>query len=191
MHPLLRYVLIATPLSALVFYALAGGFASWDGRVTSFRPSAVEDPAVLTVLVVDDAGDGTEVDWPADLVGSLKLKADPTGTPPNDIPENAPYTQKLPFTLFYTLKAGDDDAVSHPIRLAQPISVAVLVWVVGFLLFNMWRSGSPFSWEDRNSELPPPMPSGQGQAAPAPPAARSKKGPPPPRRRTGGGRRRK
>ena len=61
--------------------------------MVSFRPSAVEDPAVLTVLIVTDEGGRTEADWPSDIVRELRLDVDATGTPPNKLPEDAPITE--------------------------------------------------------------------------------------------------
>ncbi|MCA9570712.1 MAG: hypothetical protein KC656_22885, partial [Myxococcales bacterium] len=62
MHPLLRYVLVGTPLAVLVFLGLSNFFTQWDGHAVSRRPAPSDDPAVFTVLVVTDDETTTEVD---------------------------------------------------------------------------------------------------------------------------------
>lgn len=190
MHPLLRYALVGTPLALLVFLGLSDFATRWDGHVVSQRPAGAEDPAVLTVLVVDAEGEGTEVDWPAAVVRPLDLAIDPTGTPPNKIPETAATTSKDRFTFQFTVTPAEGEARVVPTTSARAVSLAVLAWVMGLALFNLMRSGSPWSWEARRLELPPPQPgSTQVPAAPTGPRI-PQHGPPPPKRRRGGGRRR-
>ena len=192
MHPIVRYVLIATPLCVLLFLALASFFTSWEGHVVSHRPAPSEDPAVYTVLIVTEDGDGLESDWPAELVRGLDLQIDPTGTPPNKIPEEAARTRKAPFALFFTVTPDGEESEIVSTSSARNLSVAIVAWFVGLFLFNMYRSGSPFSWEARERALPESQdanlqmhqdPNAQRRAA-------SRKGPPPPRPRRGQGRRR-
>lgn len=191
MHPMLRYLLFATPIAALIFLTLSAFFTGWEGHVVSFRPAAVEDPAVLTVLIVTDEGDGTEADWPADVVRDLNLRVDPTGTPPNKVPEDAATTLKSAFNLHFTVTPTEGGTVVVRTTSGRALSAAFVAWLLGIFLHNMWLSGSPFSFEPREHELPAPLASGSssggGQVAKAPP--RSRKGPPPPRPRRGQGRR--
>ena len=192
MHPALRYALIATPLAALLFLALSGFFAAWDGHVVSQRPAGSEDPAVFTVLIVTDPSTYTEADWPAELVSDLNLRVDPTGTPPNEIPADAAYTSKSRFQLYYTLAPAEGDTQVIYTTNARGLSAALLAWIAGFFGFNMWRSGSPFSWEAREHVLPELLDNQAGPTQDPQVAARAahKKTKPPPKRRRGQGRRR-
>jgi hypothetical protein len=192
MHPLARYFLVATPLAVLLFLALASFFTAWEGHAVSHRPPPTEDPAVYTVLIVTEGGDAMEVDWPADVVTDLPLDVEITGTPPPTIPDDAPATRKQRFALFFTVTPDEGESRVVPTTSPRAISGAIIAWVLGLALFNMWRSGSPFSWEVRARELPTPLdPDLQmHRDAAAERRSQSRKGPPPPHRRRGQGRRR-
>lgn len=197
MQALLRYALVATPLAVLMFLALAGFFSSWDGHVVSHRPARVEDPAVFTVLIVTDDGDGTEHDWPADLVRTLDLDIDPTGTPPRTVPDDAAATSKSRFAMHFTLTPPDGPTRVQPTLQASALYIPVLAWLVGLFLHNMWLSGSPFSLERRETVLPEgnldpsrDRAGSGGSGSGGGPRTRGRQGPPPPKPRRGRGRRR-
>lgn len=192
MHPLLRYMLIATPLAVLVFLWSANFFTSWTGHAVSFRPTQIEDAPVLKVMILDSDRNGFEVDWPSEVVDPLKLKTDRTGVPPNSAPEGAPETMKTPFSLTFSITPAEGEVQWVPTTSPRSLSVAALMWMAGLFLHNMWLSGSPFSWERRELELPETQkPTGATQPdAKAAARARSKQGPPPNKRRRGQGRRR-
>lgn len=196
MHPLLRYVLVGTPLAVLLFLGLSDFFTQWDGRAVSRRPAPTDDPAVFTVLVVTDDGATTEADWPADVVKSLALPVEVTGTPPPRIPETAVRTTKPRFAFYFTTTPPGAETQIVRTTSARSVTGAVVAWVLGLAFFNMWRSGTPWSWEAREVPLPVSQggtlqtdlrPTGGGE--PERPR-RPGKGPPPPKPRRGGGKRR-
>ncbi len=190
MHPLLRYVLIATPLCAVVFLVSSGFFYAWDGQVVSQRPSPEEDPAALRVLIVGGDGSTTEQDWSADLVRELKLRVDATGLPPTQIPPNAARSTKPRFGTFFTVTPSGEEARTIYPSMAGPVSLTGILWVLGLLLHNMLRSGSPFSWEPRGVAPVPTQPHGVSvPQGPASTPSRPQQGPPPGKPRRGRGRR--
>ncbi|MCB9682429.1 MAG: hypothetical protein H6733_13260 [Alphaproteobacteria bacterium] len=191
MHPLVRFVLVATPLGVLLFLVLAGFFTAWEGHAVSHRPAQVEDPAVYTVLIVTDDGRGLESDWPAKVVEPLGLSVDVTGVPPNKIPDTAAVTRKSRFATFFTVVPHDGESIAVSTLSARALSTAVMAYVLAFFLHNMWLSGSPFSWEIKERAVPDaPTDSPEALTEAQRKRARSKQGPPPPRPRVGGGRRR-
>jgi hypothetical protein len=189
MHPLLRYVVVATPLAVLLALALSGFFTAWDGRAIQARPAAAPEAPTRAVLVLADDGSYTEHAWPADLVQRLDLRSDVTGVPPNKPPEDAPRTLKSRFQVFFTVVPDGGASEAVPTLTARALSGAVLAWVLGLALFNMGRSGSPFSWERVERVLPTPEPAAGVVPPPPAAAARPQKGPPPPKRRKGARRR--
>lgn len=195
MHPLLRYVLVATTLCAGVFLLSSAFFSSWNGVVISHRPPPADaNPSVLRVLIVDEGGAFTEQDWPREMVERLELNVDASGIPPTRLPEDAPRTNKGAFSLFFTVTPNEGGSEAVPTTSAQALSISALLWVLGLLVHNMIRSGSPFSWEPKGVTLPEAQP--HGVTVPPPPGStpatprRSQPGPPPPKQRRGGGRRR-
>lgn len=188
MKGLLKYTLVATPLAVIAFLMLSSFFTSWDGHAVGFRPSRVADPAVYAVVIVDEAGDAIEHNWPGQLVKDLALPVNTSGFAPRKLPEDTPTSRKARYSTFFTVKKGDEPSRAVPTVNPQAISVAVLLWMLGLALRNMWASGSPFQIEAREFALP----SGQsGSGTPAAPTQRTrgKQGPPPGKRRTGKGRR--
>lgn len=186
MHPLLRYVLIATPLAALVFLLASDIHRAWDGHVVSHRPIPEAGSDTRTVLIVDDARDGTEAIWPASAIEGLPMQVDPTGTPPLRLPEGAAATSKSRWSLFFTIRPAEGPARVIPTYSARTLSLAALLWVLGLAIHNMLRSGSPFAWEARDLDLPEAQ-GATGQVTPPAPARkpRSRKTAPPPRPRRG------
>lgn len=191
-HPLVRYVLVATPAAVLVFLLLCDLHRGWSGTVVSRRPLVSETATTQTVLIVDNDGDGVEATWPLTATEGADLVIDPTGTPPLRLPEGAPRTFKPRGALWFTVTLDDGTERTVPTTNPRALSLAVLLWLVGLAVHNMLRSGSPFSWSPGDLDLPAPQPaSGQPAPDPSPSAApRSRKGPPPPKPRRGGGRRR-
>jgi len=185
-HPLLRYVLIATPIAALVFLLASDVHRAWDGRVVSHRPVPEQGSAVRTVLIVDDDRNGTEAVWPEAAVEGLTLQVDPTGTPPLQVAENAARTTKTRWGLWFTVDPPDASPRVVPTYSARTLSLAALLWVLGLAVHNMLRSGSPFAWEARDLDLPPPQ-DASGQVTPTGPSRkpRSRKTAPPPKPRRG------
>ncbi len=190
MHPLLRYVLVATPLAILAFLLLSDVHRAWDGHVVSIRPVPEGGSVTRTVLIVDDDRHGTEAVWPTEFVEGLPVQVDPTATPPLTIPDDAARTQKPRWSLWFTVQPNGGSARAIPTYSARTLSVALLLWMVGLAIHNMLRSGSPFSWVRGDLSLPASQPTTGQAPAPSATKARSRKGPPPPRRRRGAGRRR-
>jgi hypothetical protein len=194
MHPLLRYALLATPLAALVFLWSADFFTTWSGQVVSVRAATTVDAPVLRVLVVEEDRSYYEIDWPKAVVDPLDLDVDNTGVPRTKLPEDAPTTSKDRFSLSFTVTPNEGATKVVPTTSARALSLAFVTWLLGLFLHNMWLSGSPWSWERREFELPKNQEqgtSGQPQEDPqAAKRARSRKGPPPARKRRGAGRRR-
>ena len=190
---LLRYVLIATPLSVLIFLAISGFFSSWNGHAVSVRPTTSESPASYTVLIVNYSGDHSEVSWPANIVESLDLPFNPTGIPPTTIAEAAPKTKKLSYTLSFTVQqpetekaegASEDAQATQTGAMTSPqtLAIALLIWLIGLGIHNMVLSGSPFDLTRRPKRLAQLAPAGQV----APTKRRGSKGPPPQRNRKRG-----
>ena len=192
---LLRYVLFATPVSALIFLGISGFFSSWNGHVVSVRPTTSDSPANYTVLIVDYSGDHSEVSWPANIVESLNLPFNPTGIPPTTIDEAAPKTTKLGYTLSFTVQeaqkddgANENESEDAPATQTgattspQTLAIALLIWLLGLGIHNMVLSGSPFDLTRRPKKLPQLAPAGQV----APTKRRGRKGPPPQRHRKRG-----
>lgn len=186
MHPLLRYVLVATPLAVLVFLGASDIHRAWDGHVVSHRPVPEQGSATRTVLIVNEAREGTEATWPADAVEGLPLQVDPTGTPPLRTPEGAARTTKARWGLWFTVTPADGAARVVPTYSARSLSLAALLWMLGLAIHNMLRSGSPFAWEPRDLDLPE-LQDGTGQVTPTAPSRkpRSRKTAPPPKPRRG------
>jgi hypothetical protein len=189
MNGFMRYALAATPVCVIVFLTWSFFFTSWDGKVVSFRPVQAEEPATYRVLIVTDDRDTSEADWPAQVVRDLQIPGDATGLPPMRIPETAPATSKSSFSLsFEVQREGESKKVVSTLS-ALPFYSSVLLWLIGLVVHNMWLSGSPWSAERRELELPSnPQAAGQPTQGPAKP--RGRKGPPPQKRRVGQGRRR-
>jgi hypothetical protein len=184
-----RYALAATPISLLVFLYLSSFFTTWGGQVISFRPSQVEEPAVLSILIVTDDRTEKELLWPAELVSSLQVPANITGIPPVTLPEDGPVTTKSPFTLQFEITQKDQPKKVVSTLSARALYSAVLLWVLGFFLNNMRISGSPWSFTPSAFKLPPPMPTGGNNGEGPGQGSTSRKGPPPGKRRRGQGRR--
>jgi hypothetical protein len=184
MHPLLRYLLVATTLCLLLFLGLGGFFTSWDGHVVSRRPSAPGAHALDTVLIVTADGNNTEVTWPADTVAALDLPIDAHGTGPARLPKNAAPTHKSRFGFHFTVSADDGAILAHtPVRRAA--IVAVLAWIVLLVGANVLRSGSPLSFEPRAQPSTAPDAMAPAPAPPTSRASKSRPGPPPRKPRRG------
>lgn len=191
MHPLVRYALIVTPVSVLVFLVLSGFFDAWHGRVVSYRPSPSEEPAVLQVLVVAPDRTYSEHAWPADLVRDLTLPPNPSGVPSVKVEPEGPETTKNRFALSFDVSPAEGPTRRQPTTSARALSSAVLLWLLGLALHNMYLSGSPFSWAPRTRELPETSPrTGEIPQAAQRRRTRGRPGPPPPKPRRGQGRRR-
>lgn len=193
MHPLLRHLLVATPLCAVVFLVSSGFFTSWSGEAVSHRPPPVDtDPAVRRVLVVAADGSHGEHDWPKEVVETHVPRTDPTGIPPSTLPDGLARTNKDRFALFFTVTPETGESVVVPTTSPRALGLALIAGALAVLGLNMVRSGSPFSWAPRGVSLPEAQPRAL-QVPQAPDAAgrrRSEPGPPPPKPRRGGGRRR-
>jgi hypothetical protein len=194
MHPLLRHLLVATPLCAVVFLVSSGFFTSWSGRAVSHRPPPPDtDPVVRRVLVVAEDRTHGEHDWPKEVVEAHVPTADASGIPPSKLPDGLARTRKDSFALFFTVTPDEGPSVVVPTTSPRSVGLAALAGVLAVLGLNMVRSGSPFSWEPRGVELPRTLP----RALEVPPTPgtlgrprRAEPGPPPPKPRRGGGRRR-
>ncbi len=146
MHPVIRFVLVATPLGVILFLALSGFFTRWEGRVVSHRPLAEAEPAYLPVLIVSDDGAWQERPWPTELVRSLELPEDRSGYPPPVTPEDAATTNKQVGSLsFIVSKQGQ---ASRVVATTSPeaLTGTVIALVLLFLAHNMLLTGDPTRW---------------------------------------------
>jgi hypothetical protein len=178
----LQYAAVATPICALVFLATSSFFTSWHGRVVSRQPALTEGAEVRSVLIVSDDGTSTIQQWPTELTDDLALPFDSLLLPTKST-EGRPLSEKLSLRLhFLVKKEGEAEWREIPTWSARTLSVAAVLWGVGFLVWNMARTGSPVGREEHATELPDLHPRGLPQAPPAPNAPRrSQPGPPPPR----------
>jgi hypothetical protein len=184
MHPLLRYLLVATTLCLLLFLGLGGFFTGWDGHVVSRRPAASGVRALDTVLIVTADGKDTEVEWPADTVAALDLPIDARGTSPARLPKSAAPTHKSRFGFHFTVSTADGAIVAHtPVRRAA--FVAVITWFALLVGANLVRSGSPLTFEPRAPTSAPPDAPPDASAPPTSRASKSRRGPPPRKPRRG------
>jgi len=188
---LLLFIAGWLPVCVGLFLFLASFFSAWDGRAVSVRSSDPEQ-AVYSVLIAPDEGDRFEVDWPVIAVEGLNLSIDPLALPPKPLPEGLPRTQKLPWTMEFTVTPEGGGVRTVPTTGPQAISIALLVFLLGVGIRNMMVAGSPISIEPRGITLP----KGQAAAGHIVPTSgsssrpsRPRKGPPPGKRRRGGGRR--
>ncbi len=187
-------------VSAGVFLFLAGFFTQWSGVAVSVRDGD-PDQSVYQVLIVDDAGESFEADWPARAIEGLSLPIDPLALPPSDLPDDLPRTEKERWAMAFTVASVTDGQVGTPRRFTTTqvpsLGIALLVFVIGLGARNMMVAGSPFSIEPRGVTLPAAQSApgsvagGTGSGGSGNKRARGRKGPPPPKRRRGGGRRRR
>jgi hypothetical protein len=189
----LLFVVAMLPLAAGVFLVSSDFFTAWNGQAVSVRPAATPDPAVYTVLIVNDDGTRLERTWDAALVRELALPVDALALPPPDIPEARPATEKLRFVMHYLVQVGQgDDAQTRVVPTTSPrgLGLALVFLLVAIGIRNMAYAGSPFAIERRGVYLPKQQ-AQAGAPAPAgsPGRTRGRKGPPPSRPRRGRGKR--
>lgn len=189
MHPVLRYVVIATPACFLVFLLMSSFFTAWDGRAVSRRPTRSDDAAVTAVLILTDDGQASEFPWPPELATSLELPERNTAIPPLEIPEGSPRTTKSLFTLSFVVIGKDGVLITRPTTTPAALGLPLLLFVMTFFLYNITISGVPWSWEPRapkepeegEAPAPAPLPEAGTNLAPQP-TRRSSYGPPPSKR---------
>ncbi|HMV70428.1 MAG TPA: hypothetical protein PKA64_26540, partial [Myxococcota bacterium] len=146
LHPVLRYAILATPVCVLAFLLMSSFFTGWDGRAVSRRPARSSDATVTAVLIVTDDGRATEVPWPRELAEGLGLPERAALVAPNEIPETAPHTTKLPFTLSFVVLPPGGVVMSRPTTTPSAVIVPFVLAGLGLLLFNVTQSGVPWSW---------------------------------------------
>jgi hypothetical protein len=185
---LLLHLVGIVPAAVLVFLLASGFFSAWQGVVVSVAPPPSDDPATLSVRIVDAEGQVTEQPWSAELVRSLDVPFDRVAVPPPTLPEGRPTTTKQRFSLSFSVDRGEG-VVTVPTTSPTSLGLGLLALLGLVALRNMVWAGSPVSLQRRGVYLPP------SQAAPGVPVqggagrtkgrARGKKGPPPPKRRRG------
>lgn len=173
-----------------MFLVISQFFTSWDGRVVSVAPPPVEDPAVLTVRIVDADRAVTLQDWPAEVVRTLEVPYDRVAVPPPTIPETRPTTRKAAFALAFTVEVPTADGAPRVLELPttspRAVGIAALVFLALIAVRNMLWAGSPLALERRSVYLPPAQAQAgvpvKGPDGPPQAKRRGHKGPPPSRR---------
>ena len=188
MRGLILYLLTITVAAVALFLYASSWFSSWDGRAASVRPTAAEEPTVFRVLVVDDDASRFEMSWTKQAISGLNIPPDALALPPRDLSDR-PRTRKLAYTLTYDVEKpgeldpeakGDEEPArvwhTFPTTSPQGLAMAVMVWLIGFAIRNMYISGSPIEIMPRErTKIAPQRAIGNI----VPQTGRSKKAPPP------------
>ncbi|MBN1335452.1 MAG: hypothetical protein JXB39_05780 [Deltaproteobacteria bacterium] len=183
----LLYLLLAVPLSVLVFLASAGAFQAWEGTATCFYPSRDDRSSrERSFLIVREGAPDTRVRLPTVALASRDLPACSGGLPSLTRPEGAVRVEKRRFRLFVEV-----DGRLWPTPRPDHLLLTLGCLVLGFPLWNLATVGAPFRVTRRTEpEVPIPVeeievpgvrqrPSGQV----VPPKDRGSVGPPPSGRR--------
>ncbi len=180
---LLLYLLLAVPLSVLLFLASAGGFQAWEGTASCYVPGREDRTARdHSFLLVREGAPDIPVQLPAQAMAGRDLPTCNAYRSTVARPKGAVQVRKLRFRL-----AVEVDGRAWPTPRPEHLLLSVGFLVLAFPLWNLATVGAPFRVTRRaGPEVPIPVEEievpGVRQAPtgrPLPPKDRGSVGPPP------------
>ncbi len=157
---------------SVIFFLLGSQWLdAWEGSVTSRAPNPQGNVQLVGIQL--ENGEWTTRRWPADLVKVLDVITESPVAPPLVTPEVAPKTKKSRFTLSFSVDVAGT-ARSVPTTSPGAFAFAILSFLAGIALRNMYVSGSPIDIQPRERVPTKAGPrTGQIQRAPTVKAAKT------------------